>query len=114
MLNRANRLNDFSRLPVTKLGILGGIEEILVCTSNRHNGKQIDGFPLEQSILGTVEAVYEVLTGRDQDISRIKRFDDLPIYNQDYVKFFSDSLNIEAPCLSVGPGREQFINRLDL
>jgi adenylosuccinate synthase len=112
MLNHAHRLNDFSSLAVTKLDILSGIEEILVCTSYRHNGKQSGDFPLDLSVLGAVEPVYEVLPGWDQDISSIKRFDELPIEVQDYVNFIAASLNIEAPYLSVGPGREQIINRL--
>jgi adenylosuccinate synthase len=113
MLNHAHRLNDFSGLAVTKLDILSGIEEIPVCTSYRHNGKQIGDFPLDLSILDTVDPVYEVLPGWDQDISSIKRFDDLPKKAQDYVNFISTYLNIGAPYLSVGPGREQIINRLD-
>ena len=112
LLNYARRINDFSELAVTKLDILSGLEEILVCTSYQIAGEQTTAFPLDQSKIANAKPIFKTLAGWDQDITGIKRFSDLPVNAQDYVNLFSDSLKVNVTYISVGPGREQIIQRI--
>ena len=78
ILRNAVRLNGLTGLVITKLDVLGGLEEIKVCTQYRYNNESFQEFPASLKVLAACEPVYEVLPGWKEDISGIRRFEDLP------------------------------------
>jgi adenylosuccinate synthase len=41
----------------------------------------------------------------------VRRFDDLPVAARDYVRWIEDALEVPAPLIGVGPGRDAIIER---
>ena len=98
-------VNGLSSFCLTKLDVLGGLKELKICVS--YDGSQ--GFPAAG--LDKVKPSYISLKGWEQDISKIRDFDDLPPEAQAYVEKIEELLGIPAAIVSVGPKRDQSIVR---
>ena len=109
ILNNAACLNGLTGLAITKLDVLGGLDELKICTAYKYKGKQIDAFPASLKMLEACEPVYEMLPGWEEDISGIRRFEDLPVNVRAYLKRIEELTGVPVQIISVGPGREQTI-----
>ena len=104
------RLQNATSLALTKLDVLSGLKEIPVCVSYRKNGEIIDDFPYTCE-LSECEPVYQTLPGWQEDLTGIRRFEDLPRNAQDYVLYLEKQLECPIGYVSVGPDRDQLIIR---
>lgn len=100
-------VNGLNRIAITKLDVLTGLDKILVCTGYILDGKEANHFPIEQ--LQNCEPIYTELPGWTQDISTIRRFEDLPKEAQGYLSFIRDHLDTPIINAGVGPERKQMI-----
>ena len=107
ILINAVRLNGLTGLAITKLDILGGLEELKICTSYDYNGTPIDDFPANLDVLGACQPVYETLPGWREDISGIRRFEDLPANTKNYLKRIEELAETPIQIVSVGPDRDE-------
>lgn len=111
LLRYAVRLNGISELALTKLDILSGFDAIKICTAYRIGDQTTPVLPLGPSNLKGVEAVYEEVSGWQDDINSIRAWDDLPQAARDYVSRIEELLAIPVTIISVGPERSQVIRR---
>ncbi len=109
LLNNAACLNGLTGLAITKLDVLGGLEELKICTAYNYKGKHIKAFPASLKMLAGCEPVYESLPGWKEDISDVRRFEDLPVNVRSYLKRIEELTGVPVQIISVGPGREQTI-----
>jgi adenylosuccinate synthase len=109
ILNNAACLNGLTGLAITKLDVLGGLKELKICTAYKYKGEQIDAFPASLKMLEACEPVYEKLPGWEEDISGIRRFEDLPANVRAYLKRIEELTGVPVQIISVGPGRDQTI-----
>lgn len=112
-LRYTSMINGFNELAVTKLDVLSGMEELKVCTKYRYDGKETRRFPSEAQTLERVEPVYETLPGWTEDITDVRRFQDLPAQAKDYLAFIEDSLDVHLGMVSNGPRRDQIISDVE-
>jgi adenylosuccinate synthase len=109
-LRYAARVNSLTALAITKLDVLTGIGPLQVATRYRGpEGAEFDSFPYHQSILHKATAVYESLPGWDEDITDVRRFEDLPQAAQDYLHFVENFVGVPIVLVGVGPARDQVI-----
>jgi adenylosuccinate synthase len=109
-LRYAARLNTLTHLAITKLDVLSGFDELLVCTRYRgHEGAEFDRFPYHQSVLHHATPEYEVLPGWSEDISTARSEAELPQTARDYLQYVSDFVGVPIAVVGVGPGRDQII-----
>ncbi len=108
-LRYTSMINGFSELAITKLDILSGMESLKVCTQYRYDGKTTRRFPSEPQSLERVEPIYETLPGWDEDISDVRRVENLPLEARDYLAFIAEVLDVEIGLVSNGPRRDQII-----
>jgi adenylosuccinate synthase len=92
------------------LDVLGYRDDIPLCTAYMVNGKKTEEFPVPAELDGA-EPVLESLPGWRSDISKIRRFDDLPPEAKRYVDFIEESIGLPIRWISVGPEREAIIDR---
>jgi adenylosuccinate synthase len=98
-------------MAITKLDILSRFETVQVCVAYELDDQRIETFPSDLTVLARCRPIYEVLDGWGADITGAQSFDDLPSQAGYYVARLEELLGIPASCISVGPGREQTIQR---
>lgn len=97
---------------LTKLDVLDSFEEIKVCTDYKIKDKKISMPPdADTKTLKSAVPVYETLPGWKKDITKVKKFKDLPANAKKYVLFLEKKLGMRIDIISVGPSREQTIFR---
>lgn len=111
MIRYAHRLNGYSSLAMMKLDIMSGIKKIKVCTHYKLGSNLLTEFPALKKDFAAVKPVYETLPGWTEDITKIKRFQDLPENCRKYVEFIEEKLSIKIKYVSVSPEREAVILR---
>lgn len=104
-------IQNATEVSLTNLDVLGYLDEIPVCTAYElEDGSITKQFPVT-SKLDAAKPVMSRLPGWKCDISHIRKFDDLPKQAIAYVEFIEASLGVNIATISVGPRREQVIER---
>lgn len=94
----------------TKLDVLSYMDKIPVCTKYKINGELTDDFPFA-TILSKAEPVIEYVDGWKEDISRVRKFEDLPKACQEYVLYVEKQIGTHIGYVSVGAERDAIIIR---
>ncbi|MBP5343044.1 adenylosuccinate synthase [bacterium] len=97
-------------IALTKLDILSYMDKIPVCTKYLLNGKTIDDFPFPFE-LEDCSPVYEYLDGWKCDISKVRKWNDLPKNAQRYVEYIEKNIGCRIQYISVGQERNAYIKR---
>src|SRR5436305_360361 len=85
-LRYAARLNTLTALAITKLDVLSGFDEVMVCTRYRGlEGAEFDHFPYHQSVLHHATGEFQPLDGWTEDIGDCRTEEDLPQAARDYL-----------------------------
>lgn len=105
------RVNGLTDLAITKLDVLSCMDEIKVCVAYNCDGERYDSVPEFQSRFLHAKPIYETLPGWNCDITGIRRFEDLPKQAQAYIDFLEKLAGVRISIITVGPEREQTINR---
>jgi adenylosuccinate synthase len=113
ILKYAVRLNGLTGLAVTKLDVLSGLDQLQVCSmyEHEHDGRKDNyvEFPPHQSIFYHCRPVYETMPGWKEDISGVRRMEDLPREAREYLALIEEEAGVPVRSVSVGPGREEII-----
>ena len=109
ILNNAVRLNGLTGLAITKLDVLGELDEIKICTAYELDGQIIDTFPANLNRLAACKPVYETLPGWRQDIRAIRDQEELPANARKYLARVEALTGVPIQMISVGPGRDETI-----
>ena len=107
----AAEINGLDEVILTKLDVLSGIEKLEVCTAYEVDGKQRAFFSNWVEVLEKCKPVYETHPGWTEDISDVKRWEDLPENCRKYVDRLSELLGVEVTVVSNGPSRDHWIER---
>jgi len=110
----AQRINGVTDFVLTKLDVLTGLERIPVCVAYEVDGRRIDEVPVSQSDFHHAVPVYEELPGWSDDITGVRRFEDLPQAAQDYVTTLEGMMRAPISVIGVGPSRDAVVVRRDL
>jgi adenylosuccinate synthase len=103
------RINGMHSIALTRLDILDIFPAIKICTGYTVDGKVIDWFPADSSILDRCQPVYEEVPGWNTPTSGIREFRKLPQAAQRYVRKIEKILECPASIISVGARREETI-----
>jgi len=106
----AARMNGLSEIFLTKLDVLSGLSVLKVCTAYEFEGQLFEDFPPNQTIFHKASPRYEEVLGWSEDISRARRFADLPAAAQAYVRLIQDLGGVPVRHVSLGPDREQTLS----
>jgi len=108
-LKYAIMINGVTRLFMMKSDILSGFSTIKVCSSYRVNGQDVDQRPYDNN--AAIEPVYTELPGWQEDITGIRKYNELPLNLRNYVEFIEKQTGIPITIVSVGPDRNSTIFR---
>ena len=110
----AGKLSGTDFMAVTRLDILDDFDEIKMCTAYKLDGKIINEIPASLKVLAQVEPVYETFAGWKSDISKIRRYEDLPANARKYLERMAEVTGISLGIVSVGANRDQTIVLADI
>ncbi|WP_283576269.1 adenylosuccinate synthase [Limosilactobacillus oris] len=108
-MRHARRVSGISCLSLNLLDVLTGLKTVKICKAYKLDGKEIDYYPASLKELDRCEPVYEELPGWDEDITGVKKFEDLPVNAQNYLKRVSELSEVPLATVSVGADRIQTI-----
>ena len=91
------------------LDVLSQLPELKVCVAYELDGRRIDDFPSHVGDVRRVQPVYETLPGWEEEITHLRRRDELPQNAQAYLDRISALVGRPVEIVSIGPEREQTI-----
>lgn len=96
----SHMINGYTSLNLTKLDILDDMETIKIGVNYLLDGKPLASFPADLNVLERIEVEYVEVPGWKQDISKCRKYEDLPVNAQKYIELIEKELGI--------PGKTQF------
>ena len=105
VVKQAVRINGITDIAITKVDILTGYDQIPVCVGYDIDGEIIDYVPASLMVYGKAKPVYRYFDGWKEDISNIRKFEDLPENCQKYVRFIEEYTGTTVSLVSVSPER---------
>ena len=111
LLRYAVRINGINELAITKLDVLSGLDQLFICSRYKKHGNEFHELPFGPGELIGYEPINEVLPGWQEDITAIRRWTDLPENARTYIQNIEEIIGIKIRLVSVGPERDQVIDR---
>ena len=115
VVEHAKRMCGFTSLVMTKIDVLNDMAEIPVCVAYEIDGTEVRHFPASIAKLNRAKPVYETLKGWkgwDSTEELVKGgYDNLPGEMREYIEFTERYLKTPVDIVSVGPDRDETIDR---
>ena len=115
VVEHAKRMCGFTSLVMTKIDVLKDMAEIPVCVAYEIDGTEVRHFPASIAKLNRAKPVYETLKGWkgwDSTEELVKGgYDNLPGEMREYIEFTERYLKTPVDIVSVGPDRDETIDR---
>ena len=108
-LKRSIIINGVSGLCVTKLDVLDGLPEILICTGYRLGDRTLDVLPLDADEITACQPIYEALPGWSETTAGLTQWDQLPTNARRYLERMQALIGAPIDMVSTGPDRVQTI-----
>jgi adenylosuccinate synthase len=102
-------LGGVDELAVMLLDVLDTLDELKICVAYEIDGERTTDFPGDAFLLERCRPVYETLPGWKENVSGVRRADDLPANARRYVERLGELLELPVRIVSVGPDRAQTI-----
>ena len=109
VVRSAVRLNGLSGLAITKLDVLTGISKLKMAVSYTCRGYRLETGPPELDALEACEPVLEDFPGWEEDIGKVRKWQDLPQNTKNYLEAIEQIAGVPIHMVSVGPDREETI-----
>jgi len=125
VMRHAQRINGFTGLALTKLDVLGGLDEINICVAYELDGQEIREMPSSASALARCKPIYITMPGfPSQTLTEWlgiakkandegKGFSALPSAAQHYIKQLETLIGVPCTSVGVGPDRDATIDRVE-
>ena len=122
VMRHSNRINGFTGLALTKLDVLGGLDELKICVAYELDGAEITEMPSSASALARCKPIYLTVPGFESKsleewLVLAKHANEsglgistLPQAAQDYVRQLESILGIPCSSVGVGPDRDATID----
>lgn len=114
VVKQAAVINGLTDLVITKIDVLTGIKKLPVCIGYEIKGKVYDTIPASLKDYAAAKPVYKEFDGWDEDITGVRKYEDLPENCRKYLEFIEEYTKTRIALVSVGPDRENNIYLHDL
>ncbi|MGY8904033.1 MAG: adenylosuccinate synthase [Burkholderiales bacterium] len=109
LLKRSAQVNGLSGLCITKLDVLDGIKELLLCTGYELDGEHTDILPMGADEIARCKPVYETLPGWSDSTVGVTQYDKLPINARLYLQRIEQVTGVPVDLISTSPDRDHTI-----
>ena len=109
LLKRSAQVNGLTGLCITKLDVLDGLSELLLCTGYELDGEHIDILPMGADDISRCKPIYETLQGWTQSTVGVTRYEDLPAAARLYLQRIEHVTGVPVAVISTSPDRDHTI-----
>ncbi len=109
MLKSSIAINGVTKLVLTKLDVLSGLDQISYVDSYSLDGKVIDYYPSDPYAFSRVKPVIKSMPGWKEDLSSYNYYYSLPTATKNFCNLIERKVNTPISIISIGPEREQLI-----
>jgi adenylosuccinate synthase len=109
LLKRSAQVNGLSGLCITKLDVLDGLSELLLCTGYELDGQRVDILPMGADDIERCKPIYETIAGWSDSTVGVTQFEKLPTNARLYLQRIEQVTGVPIHMVSTGPDREQTI-----
>ena len=110
-LRYAVLVNGITALCMNHLDTIGKLKEFKLCVAYKNDDKVTEEFTTNEKILNNVTPVYETFKGDFSDISKVRKYEDLPENAKKYIERIEEYVKVPIKFIGVGAGREEMIVR---
>ena len=96
---------------MTNLDVLTALDEIRVAVAYSRAGERWTSFPSHLADLSGMEVEYETHPGWNEDLTGVQAYGDLPAGARSYVESLEARVGVPVTMISVGPERDQVVDR---
>ncbi|MBQ8598888.1 MAG: adenylosuccinate synthase [Oscillospiraceae bacterium] len=104
------RMQGADEIALTKMDVLSGFEQLPVCVAYEVDGVKTTEFPTGAA-LDRAKPVVEYVPGWNCDITKCRKWEDLPKAAQDYILYLEKAVECKIKYVSVGAEREEYLVR---
>jgi adenylosuccinate synthase len=108
-LKRTAQLNGLTGLCITKLDVLDGLSEVKVAVGYMRDGLAVDVLPFGADDVAACTPVWETMPGWEGTTAGVKKWDELPVNAQKYLRRMEALVGTPIALVSTGPDREETI-----
>ncbi len=109
LLKRSAQVNGLSGLCITKLDVLDGLKELLICTGYELDGGTTDILPLGADEIERCKPIYETMDGWSESTVGVTQFDKLPVNARLYLQRIEQITGVPIHMVSTSPDRDHTI-----
>ena len=109
VVRRSILINGIKDLALTKLDVLAGMDPIKVCVAYRYKGQTLKHFPNGRQALKECVPIYQNFPGFGEIAKSVRRFKDLPLNAQKYVRALEKIVEVKMSIVSLGRSRDETI-----
>ena len=109
LLKRSAQVNGLSGLCITKLDVLDGLKELMLCTGYEMDGETIDILPMGADDIERCKPIYEVMPGWSQSTVGVTEYAKLPASAQRYLQRIEQVTGVPIDMVSTSPDRDHTI-----
>jgi adenylosuccinate synthase len=109
LARHAARLSSITKLTITKLDVLSGLDKIKLCVAYEIDGKRVDTFPSSLDSFENLKPIYEEMPGWSENIMEMRTFEELPVAAKNYVRRLEELVGVDVSIISVGYERNAYM-----
>ena len=110
-LRYAVMVNGITALCMNHLDTIGKLDKMKLCIAYKRGNMVTEDFTTNEEELLESKPVYETYEGDFGDISKIRKYEDLPETAKKYVERIEEYVGVPIKFIGVGAGREEMIVR---
>jgi len=107
----AVRTSGITSIALSRMDTLGGFDKVKVCVAYEIDGRLTRDYPASLEQLAKARPVYKEFEGWSDDISHVRRYEDLPKSAREYIEFIESETETPVGMIGVGPERSECVVR---
>ena len=109
LLKRSAQVNGLNGLCVTKLDVLDGLQELMLCIGYELDGEKIDILPMGADDISRCKPIYEKMDGWSDSTVGVTQYDKLPLNARLYLERIAHVTGVPVAMVSTSPDRNHTI-----
>jgi adenylosuccinate synthase len=109
LLKRSAQVNGLTGLCITKLDVLDGLTELLLCIGYELDGETIDILPMGADEIARCTPIYETIPGWSDTTVGVTDYHQLPKAAQHYLNRIAETTGVPIHMVSTSPDRDHTI-----